>query len=267
MITSTQNSQVKHLVQLQNSAKARREADAYIVEGTRMVSEVPSAQLKRIYASESYFDKKQGSLPYDQICREHGWPEGTLEIVSSDVFRKISDTQTPQGILAVVKQTHYNIEETLSGKDDLLILALESVQNPGNVGTLLRSAEATGVDLVLLSEDSADVYNPKTIRGSMGSLLRVPHIYVKDLTQTLAQLPVTVYAAALEGANDYDSEDYSKGSAFLIGNEGNGLKAETIAFSDVRIRIPMAGNVESLNAGVAGSVLLYEAFRQRRGTR
>lgn len=222
-----------------------------------MLSEVPDTNLIRVYCSESYFSKKQGSLPYD---------EARLEILSDAVFAHAADTETPQGILGVVAQSHYSVKEIMEEKDPH-ILVLENLQNPGNLGTILRTAEGAGVTGILLSRDCVDIYNPKVVRGSMGSLLRMPYAYVEDIHEAIAELKkhgVKTYAACLPAEGAYDTPDYCKGTAFLIGNEGNGLTRETMEMADHKIMIPMAGHVESLNAAIAASILMYEVSRQRR---
>ncbi len=148
-----------------------------------------------------------------------------------------------------------------------LWLVLESLQDPGNLGTIFRTAEGTGVAGLLMDDATADVYNPKTVRAAMGSLFRVPFVVTDDLPGALGQMKengICIRAAALSGSVDYAQCDYTAATAFLIGNEGNGLSDTAIAAADSCVRIPMRGNLESLNASVAAGVLLYEADRQRR---
>ena len=147
-------------------------------------------------------------------------------------------------------------------------MVLENLQDPGNLGTIVRTGEAAGVTGILMSRETVDIYNPKVIRSTMGSVFRVPFLYADDLFGALRDLQkkgVRFYAAHLEGASVYDEEDYQAPCGFLIGNEGSGLSCEITALADARIRIPMEGEVESLNAAVAASVLLFETARQRRG--
>ena len=180
----------------------------------------------------------------------------------------MSDTQSPQGILCVVRQRRYALENMLKGDRPPLFLVLENLQDPGNLGTVLRSGEAAGADGIVMSRDTVDIYNPKVIRATMGSVYRMPFCYVEDLEDAIGQMKqagTEVFAAHLEGKKSYDQCDYRKASAFLIGNEGNGLTERVSQLADVRIRIPMEGKVESLNAAVAASLLAFEAARQRRG--
>ena len=156
---------------------------------------------------------------------------------------------------------------TEKGKKQMLFILLEDLQDPGNLGTIFRVGEGAGIDGIIMSSKTVDVYNPKVIRSTMGSVYRVPFLYVEDLravARMLQEQGVGVYAADLAGAKDYDEFDYVKGTAFLVGNEASGLREATAACADGILRIPMEGKVESLNAAVASSILLYEAYRQRR---
>ena len=152
----------------------------------------------------------------------------------------------------------------------MLFIILEDIQDPGNLGTIFRTAEAAGADGVIMSSRTADIYNPKTIRSTMGSVYRMPFLYVENISSVIAKLRekgVSVYAAYLGGTEAYDGYNYQKSTAFLIGNEANGLQEQTAACADVLIHIPMQGKVESLNAAVASSILLFEASRQRRNVK
>ena len=189
-----------------------------------------------------------------------------VEELTDTVFAHASDTKTPQGILCVVEQMNHEINELTSAKCPL-IMVLDHLQDPGNLGTILRTAEGAGVTGILMDRECVDVYNPKTIRSTMGSIYRMPFVYVEDLgkgIQDLKDKGITTYAAHLEGTNSYDEEDLTNPCAFLIGNEGNGLRREIADMADCYVKIPMLGQVESLNAAIASSVLMFEAARQRR---
>ena len=149
------------------------------------------------------------------------------------------------------------------------ILVLDNLQDPGNLGTIFRTAEAAGVTGIILSRDCVDIYNPKVIRSTMGAVFRVPFLYAEDLQGTIGELKregIKVYAAHLKGRKAYDQEDYREGCAFLIGNEGNGLRDEIAECADHYVIIPMLGRAESLNAAVAAAVLMFEVSRQRRSS-
>ena len=263
MITSTGNARVKQLVTWQKKRKARDEEGIYIVEGIRMYREAPRAQVREVYVSEQFYSRSGEELGLSAWGRQ-------MEILSDHVFSHVSDTKTPQGILLVMEQRSCEICEMLDldaqGRKPLLMV-LDNLQDPGNLGTILRAGEAAGVTGVIMSHDCVDIYNPKVIRSTMGSVYRMPFVYVEHLPETLevlAEAGIHSYAAHLKGKNSYDQEDYTRGTAFLIGNEGNGLRDEVADVAECYIKIPMCGEVESLNAAVASSVLMFEAARQRR---
>ena len=262
MITSTSNARVKELVQLQKKSKVRNEQGVFLVEGVKMYQEIPQEQLVKVYVSETFADKQKEEINRLKDRRK-------LEYLSDHVFQYVSDTKTPQGILCVVRQSTYCLEDILEAEDAHL-LVLDNLQDPGNLGTILRTAEGAGVTGIIISKESVDIYNPKVIRSTMGSIYRVPFVYVEDLKEAIAKVKahgIFTYAAHLDGKNSYDKEDYTKKTAFLIGNEGNGLRKEIADLADTWIRIPMQGQVESLNAAIATSVLKFETARQRRNQR
>lgn len=267
MITSTTNAQVKYLLGLQKKGRLRNEENVFIVEGLRMAGELPAEQAQKIYLSESLYDRMHKGAEDKNIQSVKRLTEDVpYEVLADKVFEHVSDTKTPQGVLAVVRQKKYSLEEIMNVKEPFLMV-LDNLQDPGNLGTIVRTAEGAGVDAVLMSRDCVDIYNPKTIRSTMGSIYRMPFIYVEDVAETVDLLNckgVHTYAAHLDGERTYDKEDYSRGTAFLIGNEGNGLREEVARKAERWIRIPMCGKVESLNAAIAASVLMFEAGRQRR---
>lgn len=263
MITSHSNKSVREVIQLNQKAKARNRQGLFVVEGIKMFAEAPEDRIERVYIAKRAETDLRSSYG-DKLDRL------SVEIVSDDVFDRMSDTQTPQGILCLVRQFQYSIEdllETVHDKKHILFILLEDLQDPGNLGTIFRTGEGAGVDGIIMSRQTVDIYNPKTIRSTMGSVYRVPFFYTDDLCETIRTLrenDITVYAAHLESTRYYDEYDYCRGTAFLVGNEGNGLRGETAGCADEYLRIPMEGSVESLNAAVASSILLYEAHRQRR---
>ena len=224
-----------------------------------MFSELPRERLDRVYVSESFL-RQQGERAEALLsgCR--------YETVTDEVMRAMSDTQTPQGILALCRQFSYQLSDILGGSQ-MHLAVLETIQDPGNLGTILRAGEGAGITGVIMNRTTADIYNPKVIRSTMGSIYRVPFLYTDDLQETIRQVKkagVRLFAAHLKGERSYDQEDYTGNTGFLIGNEANGLSAETADMADCYIKIPMLGKVESLNAAVAASILMYETARQRR---
>lgn len=265
MITSISNPQMKHILQLQKKSKARWQQRVFVVEGPKMVFEAPKEWVEKVYVSESYFRRMEGSADIENAMPVEALAGYQYEVVSDSVFKAVSDTQTPQGILCLVKMPEYTLGDLLMGVPHLLIL--ESIQDPGNLGTMLRIGEGAGVTGIIMNRTTVDLFHPKVIRSTMGSLYRVPFVIGEDLKEivcTLKQQDITLYAAHLKGEKSYDKPDYTKGTAFLIGNEGNGLTDEAADLADEYIRIPMAGQVESLNAAMAAGILMYEVNRQRR---
>lgn len=254
MITSTSNSQVKQAAALAKKARERRQTGLFLVEGRKMYEEAPKSWLEKVYVTEEY-------------VKDHGEPEGAAwELVSGEVMKAMADTQTPQGILALVRQPKWSVSDVWNGENPHIIM-LETLQDPGNLGTIFRAGEGAGITGVIMNRETADIFNPKVIRSTMGSIYRVPFVYVDDLGEAAEMAKarkIRLFAAHLKGKNSYDREDYRGGCGFLIGNEARGLTDETAALADCWVKIPMLGKVESLNAAVAASVLMFEAARQRR---
>ncbi|MDO4941290.1 MAG: RNA methyltransferase [Lachnospiraceae bacterium] len=254
MIESKQNQQIRNIIKLSRQAKERRKQKVFLVEGIRMFREAPKDQIVKVYATQDFYDKNRNLFQGIEY-----------ELVSDKVFKDISDTVTPQGVLAVIRQKEWELEKLLQRDQDPFLLILENLQDPGNLGTILRTGEGAGITGIIMSRDTVDIYNPKVIRSTMGSIYRVPFVYVEDLKDVMFKLrehQITSYAAHLKGENVYES-DFRKSCAFLIGNEGNGLTDEISSMAEQYIKIPMCGQLESLNAAVAASVLMYETRRQR----
>lgn len=254
MITTVQNKQVKQVSKLQKSARERKKTGQFIVEGIRMFEEIPSSLHVKTYATEGFFSEHEEL--FDQ--REY-------ELVSDDVMRAMADTMTPQGVLSIVRKVQNSLADILRHKGQNMLL-LENLQDPGNLGTILRTGEGAGIGGILMTMDTVDIYNPKVIRSTMGSIFRVPFVYIEDTMEVLEHLKkegVLMYAAHLDGT-DYTKENYTESSCFFIGNEGKGLTQELTQMADRKIKIPMEGKVESLNAAMASGLLMYEARRQRK---
>ena len=254
------NQQQKYILNLQRKSRERKREQAFVIEGRKMFEEAPADRIKMIVASESFCKSKEGAA----LLKGK-----KFDVVSDSIFETLSDTKTPQGILAIVKRLNYTMNDLMQVKNQKAphLVVLDNLQDPGNLGTIFRTAEAAGVTGILLSKDCVDVYNPKVIRSTMGAVFRMPFLYVEDLPEKIKELQkksIKTYAAHLRGENAYDEEDYTTGCAFLIGNEGNGLRDEVADCADCLIRIPMEGEAESLNAAVAAAVLMFEAGRQRR---
>lgn len=260
VISSLSNAQIKNLVQLQKKSKARDEQGIFVIEGLKMFEEARDMGiLRKAYASESFYQEmlQKDSEYFDDL---------DYELLTDSVFKDISETKTPQGILGTVAKADYSLEAMLNTPDACLLL-LEDIRDPGNMGTMIRTAEGAGITGIIFGDSTVDIYNPKVIRATMGSIYRVPFYQAQNFYSTLDRIKqegITIYAAHLLGI-PYDTEGSFRGScAFLIGNEANGLSEHAASKADQLIKIPMAGKVESLNAAVAAAILMYEAARQRR---
>ena len=264
-ISSPANEKIKLVTQLQSKASARKKQKMFVVEGIRMYEEIPASELVATYVSEKYYDEtiKAGKLSKEAKAN---LSVRDYFIVADSVFKNMSDTVTPQGILAIVKQKEYELSDVINNGKNKVFMVLESIQDPGNLGTIVRTAEGAGVAGIIMNKETVDIYNSKVIRSTMGSVYRVPFVVVENLGEAITELKknnVTVFAAHLKGDEYYAKDLYKDSVAFLIGNEGNGLSDDIANMADKYVKIPMDGMVESLNASVAAAVLMYEAKRQK----
>ena len=258
-ISSKDNDRLKLIRKLLKSSSERKNEGLFVVEGQRLCAEVPEELIHSVYMSEDYCER---------IGLHISAPEDRIFIVKNEIFRAVSDTISPQGILVIVHIKCYNqndfLVDAVRGKTPF-ILAADRLQDPGNMGTLIRTAEAAGATGVLIGEGSCDLYSPKVVRSTMGSIFRVPVLRTDSLgsvIDSLKEYGVVFYGAHLKGESFYE-HDYTKACGFLIGNEGNGLSDEISEKADKLLRIPMEGQVESLNAAVSTAVISYEVLRQR----
>jgi len=253
MITSSQNSKIKLVRALLGRAKERREAGAFIVEGVRLVEEAANRdwRFETVLYDESLSER--GKLKVEGL-RSRGVE---VEEVSESLMKSLSETETPQGILAVLTDSRLPIPDPLN-----FILIPDQIHDPGNLGTLLRSAAATGMQAVLLPPETTDAFAPKVVRAGMGAHFRLPiHSLMWDEIREQTK-GLQVYLADMDGQSCWDT-DLRKPLALIVGGETDGASDEARKLANQQISIPMAGNVESLNAGVAGSVLMFEVVRQR----
>lgn len=296
-ITSISNGKVKNVAALQQRGKVRREQKAFVTEGARLFLDTPVSYLQEVYVTETFLEEAEDKKRSSKL-RELEKSGAGCTLVTPEVMKHMADTQTPQGVLCVNRMPFWDPAQILGEEETVtervkmdtagttateaginaakkengkrrgrLLLLLEDIQDPGNLGTMFRSAEAAGAAGIIMSKGTVDIFNPKTVRSTMSAIFRMPFYYAEDFGGMLTRIQgagISIYAAHLEGAAAYDQCDYTAPSAFLIGNEGRGLSPAVTAQADHRILIPMEGQIESLNAAVAASVLLFEAGRQRR---
>lgn len=260
MIESSANGQIKKIQKLKKSARFRRQELLFVAEGWKMAGEA----LRRGLVRALYFSAS-GEKEYGGKLSAYG-KEVQTEVLSDRLFGELTDTVTPQGVLAVVEMPGYDRKQ-LIGAEDAALLCLENIQDPGNLGTMIRTAEGAGMAGVILSKGCVDLFNPKVVRATMGALFRVPFLMSEDLSTEVENLKkegFTMYAAHLHGQADFTEEAYPGRVGILIGNEANGLSSEVSALADRRVRIPMEGELESLNAAVSAALFMYEVHRNRR---
>lgn len=297
IITSSSNPQVRHYCLLRDKARQRREEGLFAGEGIRLFTDAPDRFIERVFVSESLLQELQAASEHSfghtaasaakdlQIGNARGRQEAArvyphpgeaarllekitdlpFTVLSDELMKKTADTKTPQGILFIARQPSWTERDVLGEKP--LLLLTEDLQDPGNLGTIFRTAEAAGCTGLIMNRGTVDLFNPKTVRATMSAVFRQPFLYVEDLQEELRSLQksgVAVYAAHLKGERYYDAPDYRGACGFLIGNEGNGLQEATADLAAEKILIPMEGRIESLNAAVSASILMYEAQRQRR---
>ena len=257
-VTSKDNAQIKNTVKLKKSAKYRKETGCFIAEGVRVCVDaaLSGAQIISLFVTESAADKNTDS--FEMLSTR----AGKTYMVTPELFALISDTQTPQGFLCVIKTLDKSaVFDKIN--DGGKFLALDNVQDPNNLGTILRSAEAFGVNGVIMSSDCCDVYNPKVVRGSMGAVFRLPVFITGCLSDWFSLNPqLNTYAAVVDGSAEKVTDiTFEEPCAVVIGNEGNGLKPETAASCKRQITIPMNGKAESLNASAAAAILIWEMVK------
>ncbi len=251
IITSKDNETIKSIKKLKEK---KYRTGSFIVEGIKMVKEaLEQAEVEKIIVSETFSNSDD--------FKGLNCDEQKLIISSDKVFEDLTDVVTPQGIIAVVKKSS-NSEIDYS---DEFVLALDGIQDPGNLGTIIRTSDSANIKTILVSKDTVDAYSPKVVRSTMGGIFRTKVIEVEDLAQTLNSFKDSGYKVVtteLSAEKSIYDMDYKK-SVVVIGNEANGVTAEVSKIATEKVIIPMLGKTESLNAAVATSIMIYEYVRQK----
>ncbi len=260
-INSTSNRLIKKTKALHRK-KERWSNRLFFVEGIKSVNEsiIWNTNIEYIFYTESLFKTEDGKDLFYLIKNK----SYNVYKVSEKVMKKISDTKSPQGIFAVIKFGINEFKDILQHEYNFLLL-LDRVQDPGNMGTIIRTADALGVNGIIITEGCVDIYNPKTIRSTMGSIFHISLSFCKNVFEAIDMLKennIKIIASSLETENYCYELNYKDPFALVIGNEANGICEKIIRKSDFKVKIPMIGNAESLNAGVAAGILMYEASRQ-----
>lgn len=257
-ISSVQNPIIKNVVQLQKKKSARKKQGLFVIEGIRSVSEVPDmAEITHYIATSEELLEEIGRIQTQAL----------VLIVTEEIYKNISDTQAPQGIMAIAKMPHQSLEQ-LDVVENGFYVILENLQDPGNLGTIIRSSHAFGASGVLLTKGCVDLYSPKVVRSTMSSLFRIPVVLdyeIEEYMDYLSAKGVSLYATNLsECAQSLCDITFANKVALIMGNEGAGISETVKSQVDQHLIIPMPGGAESLNASVATSICLYEVMKQRR---
>jgi TrmH family RNA methyltransferase len=256
-ISSSSNPQIKKLVQYLKKAKTRKEDGVFVCEGQKMFLEILNQFPEKIikcYLTKSAYD----GLSDDE---KHKLMKIDGDLVDDKVFSQMAETVSPQGFMAIVEMPKYSLPELL-GTGKIKLLILDDLRDPGNMGTIIRTAEAAGVTGILMSKETVDVTNPKVVRSTMGALLRVPLMYADNLKEEISKIreqkpDFKLYVSALKASISYKTACYQGDYGIVVGNEANGVSEEIINQADQCLIIPMAGKVESLNAAIAAALLMY----------
>ncbi len=256
MITSTRNPRIQWVRKLQTKPSYRGAEGVFVVEGVRLVEEALNTNwvCSHIFHTDVLSDRGK------ELLAANTSPETVVELVSLEVMRSMSDTKSPQGILAVVKKQAL----PLPGQLDFLLI-LDQLRDPGNLGTIIRTAAAAGVEAIFMTPGSVDAFSPKVLRAGMGAQFRVPILSKgwKEISTSIADSELRVHLATPENGVPYYEMDFRQPLALIIGGEAEGAVQDAYQVADTQVCIPMPGGVESLNASVAAGILLFEIVRQR----
>ena len=255
IISSAQNPKIKHLLALQQKSQERRKEGLFVVEGRRELEHCLHAG----YEAESIFSLNPSLSPIN---------EGRSYTVSAQVYEKIAYRGSTEGVIAIMKAKQHKLED-LQLKDNPLIVVLERVEKPGNLGAVLRSADAAQADAVIVCDPLTDLYNPNLIRSSIGAIFTVPTVTCtsEECIDFLKKRNIQILTAQLQDSSLYYDTPMTLGTAIVMGTESTGLTSQWRQAADAHIRIPMLGKLDSLNVSVSAAILLFEAVRQRQGSK
>ncbi|MGM0934216.1 MAG: TrmH family RNA methyltransferase [Bacteroidota bacterium] len=261
-ISSSQNKEIKHLHQLQEKSRLRRKEGVFLVEGVREIGLAIKGdfKLKKIFFCEELFSTEKLE---ELISNSDGKPEITE--LSSEVYEKLAYRGSTEGLLALFESRENSLSELKIQSENPLILVTEAPEKPGNIGALLRTADAAGLDGVIIANPKTDLFNPNIIRSSVGCVFTTPIATgsTEEIIDFLKQKNIKIYAAALQASKEYTKIDYTGSSAIVVGTEATGLGDSWLENSEENIIIPMGGEIDSMNVSVAAGILIFEAKRQR----
>ena len=259
-ITSAANQQIKDILQIREK-RAKFRHTAFLIEGTHLVEMALNAQvrIKEVFATEEFINAKEHQGMFKKIT-------APVFEVSGQILKKITDTETPQGIVAVAVYELGTLN-TLSFKAAPLLVVLDAIQDPGNLGTIIRTADAAGADAVILMPGSCDAFMPKVIRATAGSIFNLPVVYAEPdtLSDWLGEKKIPLSVTAADAGKTVFETDLRGGIAVAFGNEAHGVSDQLRRAADLSFSIPILGRAESLNVATSAAICLYEVVRQRKG--
>ncbi|MDI6744985.1 MAG: RNA methyltransferase [Thermodesulfovibrionales bacterium] len=260
-IISTSNPKIKEALDIKNK-RSKYKHTAFIIEGPHLVETALTSgnKINAVFFTDSFRAKKDGQ----KILREIAKKTDEIFEVTEQIMNKLADTETPQGIIAIASYAMKNLEE-IKFKTTPLVVAVDGVQEPGNLGAIIRTADAAGADAVIILSGTCDVFMQKTIRATAGSIFNIPIIYANtdNLFRWLKANGIMVIATALDSGKSIFNTDLKKSIAFVFGNEARGVSGEVKRKADMILKIPILGRAESLNVSASAAVCLYETVRQR----
>ena len=258
-ITSTQNPFIKQLLLLKEKSRERNKSGLFLIEGKREISLALKGNYKIetiLFYSELFSEEQLNTLTTKQL--------NTIE-VSKEVYQKLAYRETTEGVIAIVKSKDLSLNTITLKSKNPLILIVEAPEKPGNIGALLRTADAANVDAVIIANPKTDLYNPNIIRSSVGCVFinQVATGSTSEIIQFLKENNINIYCAALQASVEYQTQDFTKPTAIVVGTEATGLSDEWLQHATQNIIIPMQGEIDSMNVSVAAGILIFEAKRQR----
>ena len=261
-ITSVQNSYIKELIQLKEKSRLRKQTQTFLIEGLREITLAIQGNyvIQTILAATSIINNEE----IEKLLNSVDYQIEVIEI-SNDVYQKMALRESTEGILAVAKSKDLSLQSIKFKNENPLILVAEAPEKPGNIGALLRTADAAGIDAVLIANPKTDIYNPNIIRSSIGCVFttQIATGTTSEIISFLKENNININAAALTASVEYQTVDYTKPSAIIVGAEATGLTEEWLQNTSKNIIIPMRGAIDSMNVSVCAAIILFEAIRQR----
>ena len=258
-ITSVQNAYIKELFQLKEKSRVRKKSGLFLIEGEREIS----LAIKGGYEIESilYYPELFSKTQLERISGS----QTTIIEISNEVYQKLAHRETTEGVIAISKTKSHHLNEVVFKSENPLVLVAEAPEKPGNIGAILRTADAAKVDAVIIANPKTDLYNPSIIRSSVGCVFtnQIAIGTTSEIISFLKAQHIAIYCAALQASEIYTTQDFTKASAIVMGTEATGLSEEWLQQSTQNIIIPMQGEIDSMNVSVAAGILIFEASRQR----